>query len=246
MKLLGGFHAVGARIRSAPQSIQSIYVDRTRDDPRMRGLLRDAERSGVRVIGAEAARLDGLLRHSRHQGVVAEVDDTPARWGSLEDLLDELTEPALLVALDGVQDPHNLGAILRSADGAGAHAVIVPRDRAAGVNDTVARVSAGASESMPFFAVPNLAREMRALRDRGIWLVGLADEASGPYHASDLRRPVALVLGAEGSGLRRLTREHCDELVSNPMLGAVSSLNVSVAAAVCMYEARRQRGVDGV
>jgi 23S rRNA (guanosine2251-2'-O)-methyltransferase len=241
MKLLHGFHAVGARLRNAPASIQALFADRERDDPRMRALLQEAEAQGVRVLSATATRLDGMVRGGRHQGVVAEVDDTPTRWGSLEDLLDGLHEPAFLVLLDGVQDPHNLGAILRSADGAGAHAVIVPRDRAAGVSASVARVSAGASESMPFFAVPNLAREMRALKDRGIWLVGLADEAERVYHQCDLRRSMALVMGAEGSGLRRLTREHCDELVRIPMRGAVESLNVSVATAVCLYEARRQR-----
>ncbi len=244
MKFLHGFHAVGARLRSAPESIQSLYVDGERDDPRMRAFLQDAERSRVRVIVAAAGRLDGMVRSGRHQGVVAEVDDSPARWGSLEDLLDTLDarqEPAFLVLLDGVQDPHNLGAILRTADGAGVDAVIAPRDRAAGVSAAVARVSAGASDHVPFFSVPNLAREMRALRDRGLWLVGLDDEAPIAYHGIDLVRPMGFVMGAEGAGLRRLTREHCDEMVSIPMRGAVESLNVSVATAVCLYEARRQR-----
>ena len=248
MRFLHGFHAVGARLRSAPESIQSLFVDRERDDPRMRAFLQEAARCAVRVLAATQTRLDGMVRNGRHQGVVAEVDDSPARWGSLEDLLDTLEqahEVPLLVLLDGVQDPHNLGAILRTADGAGVHAVIAPRDRAAGVSATVSRVSAGAADSVPFFAVPNLAREMRALRDRGLWLVGLDDQAPAPYHAASLIRPLAFVMGAEGAGLRRLTREHCDELVSIPMRGAVESLNVSVATAICLYEARRQRDVAG-
>jgi len=240
-RMLVGFHAVAARLRSAAASIQAIWIDRERDDARMRQLVAQAESLGVRVMTAEGARLDGMAGGARHQGVVAEVQPAAPRWGSLEDLLDALAEPALLVLLDGVTDPHNLGAVLRVADGAGAHAVIAPRDRAAGVSAAAARVAAGAAETVPYFMVPNLARELRALQDRGIWLVGLAEGATASIYEVEFDRPVGLVLGAEGTGLRRLTREHCDRLAQIPMHGKVASLNVSVAAAVGLFEARRQR-----
>jgi 23S rRNA (guanosine2251-2'-O)-methyltransferase len=240
-RYLFGFHAVAARLRTQPGSVSAIWTDRAREDARMRALLAQAAERGVRVMSVEAGRLEGMAGGARHQGVVAEVSAAVPAHRSLEDLLDAVSGPALVVCLDGVTDPHNLGAILRVADGAGVHAVIAPRDRAAGISAVVARVAAGAAETMPYFMVPNLAREMRALRDRGLWLVGLAEEAGQALYEADLCRPLGLVLGAEGAGLRRLTREHCDQLVGIPMAGAVASLNVSVAAGVSLYEARRQR-----
>jgi 23S rRNA (guanosine2251-2'-O)-methyltransferase len=244
-RYLFGFHAISARMRAQPESIQALWVDQGRDDPRARDLAGQAAAIGVRVLAADTGRLDGMVRGARHQGVVAEIADMAPRWGSLEDLLDALTEPALVVVLDGVTDPHNLGAVLRAADGAGAHAVIAPRDRAAGVSAVVARVAAGAAESVPYFMVPNLARELRALKDRGLWAVGLAEEGERELYAERLDQALALVLGAEGSGLRRLTRDLCDALVRIPMRGSVRSLNVAVAAGVCLFEARRQRMAPG-
>jgi 23S rRNA (guanosine2251-2'-O)-methyltransferase len=168
------------------------------------------------------------------QELAADVDE-------VLDALEERNEAALLLILDGVTDPHNLGACLRTADAAGVHAVIAPRDRSVGVGATVARVACGAAETVPYLMVTNLARTMRHLKDRGLWLVGTDDQADGHFHDVDARRPMAWVLGAEGEGMRRLTRETCDERVAIPMLGSVESLNVSVASAVCLYEAVRQR-----
>lgn len=239
--LLVGFHAVVARLRADAASVQELLVDATRGDARMRDLERQAAERGVRVIRVETARLDGLAGGARHQGVVARVLPTRARWTSYEDRLDALGEPPLVLALDGITDPHNLGAILRAADGAGVHAVLAPKDRAAGISATVSRVASGAAESVPYFMVPNLARALADLKERGLWVVGLADEAEADLYSTQWPAALALVLGAEGAGLRRLTRERCDALVRIPMLGAVGSLNVSVAAGVCLYEARRRR-----
>jgi 23S rRNA (guanosine2251-2'-O)-methyltransferase len=187
-----------------------------------------------------AERLDGLARGTRHQGVVALAE--PAQLAvDIDDVLDRIDGPAFLLLLDGVTDPHNLGACLRTADAAGVHAVIAPRDRAVGLNATVQRVACGAADTVPYIMVTNLARTMRELKERDVWLVGTDDQASTPLHGVDARRAMAWVMGAEGEGMRRLTRETCDELVHIPMLGSVESLNVSVASAVCLYETVRQR-----
>jgi len=241
VRFLIGFHAIAARLRSDAQSVQALWLDEGRDDPRARRLAAQAASHGVRVMSVSSARLDGMAGGGRHQGAVAQVTAGAPRWGSLEDLLDALTEAALVVVLDGVTDPHNLGAVLRTADGAGAHAVIAPRDRAAGVSAAVARVAAGAAESVPYFMVPNLARELRALKDRGLWIVGLAEQGGSELFSAAFDRPLALVFGAEGSGLRRLTRDLCDEMVRIPMHGSVASLNVAVAAGITLFEVRRQR-----
>ncbi|MBS0402311.1 MAG: 23S rRNA (guanosine(2251)-2'-O)-methyltransferase RlmB [Proteobacteria bacterium] len=240
-KVLFGFHAVGVRLKTAPASIVEVYVDATRRDARMKQFLSRAAEAGVRVIEADAARLARLAGGVGHQGVVARVQALEG-GRTLDELLDDLTEPALLLVLDGVTDPHNLGACLRVADGAGAHAVIAPKDHAAGINATVAKVASGAAETMPYFMVTNLARTLNELKQRGIWVIGTAGEAEQSLYAADLKVPTALVLGAEGPGLRQLTRKTCDALVRIPMQGAVESLNVSVASGVCLYEARRQRG----
>ncbi|MCL1962496.1 MAG: 23S rRNA (guanosine(2251)-2'-O)-methyltransferase RlmB [Desulfovibrionaceae bacterium] len=240
-RVLFGFHAVGVRLKTAPASIIEVYADATRRDARMRQFLARAAQAGVRVIEADGARLTKLSGSAGHQGVAARVQALePAR--SLDDLLDGLQEPALLLVLDGVTDPHNLGACLRVADGAGAHAVIAPKDHAAGINATVAKVASGAAETVPYFMVTNLARALGELKERGIWVVGAAGEAEGTLYEADLKVPLALVLGAEGPGMRQLTRKTCDLLVRIPMRGAVESLNVSVASGLCLYEARRQRG----
>jgi 23S rRNA (guanosine2251-2'-O)-methyltransferase len=240
VKVLAGFHAVKSRLRMKPDSIREIYVDAERKDNRMRDLRELAERFGVRVMAVDAKRLDGMSGGTRNQGVVAQAEDLQMPQ-FVEDVLDTLDEPPLLLLLDGVQDPHNLGACLRAADGAGAHAVIAPKDRSCGLSMAAIKVASGAAESVPFIAVTNLARTMRELKERGIFLAGTDDEAPEPLFKASLEGPLGIVLGAEGEGLRRLTRDTCDLLVSIPMLGSVESLNVSVASGVCLYEARRQR-----
>jgi len=242
-KVLFGFHAVGVRLKTSPASVIEIYVDPSRRDARMRQFLDRAREAGVRLIEADSLRMAKLAGSHGHQGVAALVHPIE-QARSLDDLLDQL-EPTghapLLLVLDGVTDPHNLGACLRVADGAGAHAVIAPKDHAAGINATVAKVASGAAETMPYFMVTNLARTLNELKERNIWIIGTSDDAPKTLYQVDLRGPVALVLGAEGQGMRQLTRKTCDELVSIPMRGAVESLNVSVASGVCLYEALRQR-----
>ncbi|MEW5893012.1 MAG: 23S rRNA (guanosine(2251)-2'-O)-methyltransferase RlmB [Pseudomonadota bacterium] len=236
-----GFHAILARLRHHPEGIHVIYLDQNRRDKRARDLIRAAEERGVKLVQVEAARIGEMARGGRAQGVVAQVD--PVRLAThLDDVLEELTEPALLLVLDGVTDPHNLGACLRSADAFGAHAVLAPKDRAAGLNATAVKAASGAAESVPYLTVTNLARTLRELKDRDILVVGADAEGSAVLPEVDFTGAVALVLGAEGEGLRRLTRETCDVLARIPMFGQVESLNVSVSAGVCLYEARRQRG----
>ncbi|MDB5904537.1 MAG: rRNA (guanosine-2-O-)-methyltransferase RlmB [Betaproteobacteria bacterium] len=239
-RIIYGFHAVHSRLRQSAASVKELYVDSARDDRRTQELLKTAETHGARVMRVDEKRLDGLTHHARHQGVAARIE--VARLPThIEDVLDTLEEPPLLLILDGVTDPHNLGACLRVADAMGVHAVLAPKDRAVGINATVSKVASGAAETVPYIAVTNLARSMRELKDRGIWLVGTDERAEQDLFGIRLRGPLAWVLGAEGEGMRRLTREHCDELVRIPMLGTVESLNVSVSAGICLSEARRQR-----
>ena len=241
-KVLFGFHAVGVRLKTAPASIVELYVDPMRRDARMKQFLNRAAEAGARVIEADAQRLMKLCGSAGHQGVVARVQAIEG-GRTLDELLDDLADPPLLLVLDGVTDPHNLGACLRVADGAGAHAVIAPKDHAAGINATVAKVASGAAETVPYFMVTNLARTLNELKERSIWVTGTSDDAERTLYDVDFKGPTALVLGAEGAGMRQLTRKTCDQLVRIPMMGAVESLNVSVASGVCLYEARRQRGV---
>jgi 23S rRNA (guanosine2251-2'-O)-methyltransferase len=250
-KVLFGFHAVGVRLKTAPQSIVEIYYEPTRRDARMRQFLDKVAECGVRLIEADGMRLAKLAGSHGHQGVAARVHEIK-QVHSLDELLENLeaanaelpveerTQPLILV-LDGVTDPHNLGACLRVADGAGAHAVIAPKDHAAGINATVAKVASGAAETVPYFMVTNLARTLNELKERNIWVIGTSDQATQTLYQADFKGPVALVLGAEGDGMRQLTAKTCDQLVSIPMLGAVESLNVSVASGICLYEAVRQR-----
>lgn len=242
-RVLIGFHAVAARLRADPGSVLEILVDESRHDARLADVLRVADQAGVRVLRVPGKRLDGFYGGGRHQGIVARVEPRDER-ASLDDVLERLVEPALLLVLDGVTDPHNLGACLRVADAAGAHAVIVPKDRSAGLSPTVAKVASGATESVPFLAVTNLARTLDALKERGIWIVGAVEDAPGDLYATDFPASIAWVLGSEGEGLRRLTRERCDLLVRIPMHGQVESLNVSVAAGLCLYESRRRRALS--
>jgi 23S rRNA (guanosine2251-2'-O)-methyltransferase len=250
-KVLFGFHAVGVRLKTASKSIIEIYFEPTRRDARMRQFLDKANEAGVRLIEADGMRLAKLCGGHAHQGVAARVQEL-VQVKSLDELLEQLEaaqadklpaerQAPLILVLDGVTDPHNLGACLRVADGAGVHAVIAPKDHAAGINATVAKVASGAAETVPYFMVTNLARTLNELKERNIWIIGTSDAAAKTIYQADLQVPLALVLGAEGDGMRQLTAKTCDELVSIPMRGAVESLNVSVASGVCLYEALRQR-----
>jgi len=242
-QILAGFHAITARLRHASTTITHVYVDAARRDTRMLNLLAQLEAAGVALTRVPATRLDGMAHNTRHQGVLA-IARAQTQHHDLDEILDALQDqgtPPLLLLLDGVTDPHNLGACLRTADAAGVHAVIAPRDRAVGLNATVQRVACGAAETVPYLMVTNLARTMRQLKMRGVWLVGTDERAASTLYDVQARQPLAWVMGAEGDGLRRLTRETCDELVRLPMLGAVESLNVSVASAVCLFETVRQR-----
>ena len=239
-QVLFGFHAVTVRLKTAPASVVEVHLDTRRRDARMRSFAERAAEAGAKVVDSDDARLAKLAGNDRHQGVVALVTALAARH-SLDDILDEAVGPPLVLALDGVTDPHNLGACLRVADGAGAHAVIAPKDHAVGLNATVAKVASGAAETVPYLMVTNLARALNELKERDIKIVGTSDDAELTLYDLDLSGPVALVLGAEGKGLRQLTRNTCDTLVRIPMAGAVESLNVSVAAGVCLYEVLRQR-----
>jgi 23S rRNA (guanosine2251-2'-O)-methyltransferase len=239
-KMIFGFHAVTSRLRHEAASVEEIFVDAGRQDRRMQDLIANAKAAGVRVMPVDAERLDKIVGTRRHQGVIAFASQLSLAR-NLDELLDAVEGPPLLLILDGITDPHNLGACLRVADGVGAHAVIAPKDRSVGLNATAAKVASGAAETVPYFMVTNLARTLNELKERNIWCVGTSDDAPGTLYQSDLRRPLALVLGAEGEGMRQLTRKTCDELVRIPMAGAVESLNVSVASGVCLYEAMRQR-----
>lgn len=236
-----GVHAVQALLQHHPKRVKQIWLSEGRSEPRLETLLALAAENRVPVGQAERREMDAWVE-GVHQGVVAEVSPSQV-WGELmlEELLERTETPPLILVLDGVTDPHNLGACLRVADGAGAHAVIAPKDHAVGVNATVAKVASGAAETVPYFMVTNLARTLNELKERNVWIVGLADEEGGTLYEVNLKQPVALVLGAEGPGLRQLTRKTCDQRVALPMAGAVESLNVSVASGVCLYEALRQR-----
>jgi 23S rRNA (guanosine2251-2'-O)-methyltransferase len=242
-RTLFGFHAVTSRLRAAPGSVKTIFLDESRNDARARELAKLAETAGVHLMRVPAKRIDGLQADGRHQGVLAQVEEV-ALPKSLDDLLDEVSGPPMLLVLDGVTDPHNLGACLRVADAAGVHGVVAPKDRAAGINATVAKVASGAAETVPYFMVTNLARTLDELKERNIWIVGTDERAEKTLFEADIPEAVAWVLGAEGEGMRRLTRERCDLLVRIPMQGSVASLNVSVASGICLFESVRRRKLD--
>lgn len=240
VRLIFGFHAVTSRLRQNPDSIKEVFLDATRRDQRARDLAKIAETQGIHLILCDSVRLASMAGGARHQGVAANIDAAHS-YVDIEDVLDTLTEPALLLVLDGVQDPHNLGACLRVADAFGVHAVIAPKDRAVGLNATVHKVASGAADTVPYVVVTNLARTLRELKQHGVWIIGTAADADSSLGVVELDGPIAWVLGAEGEGMRRLTREICDQLVAIPMLGSVESLNVSVSAGICLFETRRQR-----
>ena len=238
-RVVFGFHAVLARLRADPSSVLEIYLDETRNDARARDLAALAERTKVHLMRVPTRRLDGFYGGGRHQGVVARIEIKKTS-DSLDEILEGVEHPLLLV-LDGVTDPHNLGACLRVANGAGAHAVLAPKDRAVGVTPTVSKVASGAAESTPYLMVTNLARTLSELKERTIWVVGADERADKTLYEADLPESIAWVLGAEGEGMRRLTRESCDLLVRIPMRGEVGNLNVSVSAGICLYESARRR-----
>jgi 23S rRNA (guanosine2251-2'-O)-methyltransferase len=238
-RVVFGFHAVLARLRAEPKSVLEVFLDETRNDARAKDLAALAGRSGVQLHRVPTKRLDGFYGGGRHQGVVARV-----AVKSLSHSLDEILERAempLLLMLDGVTDPHNLGACLRVANAAGAHAVVAPKDRACGITPAVSKVASGAAESTPYLMVTNLARTIAEVKERNIWVVGADERAAKSLYEADLPDAIAWVLGAEGEGMRRLTRESCDLLVRIPMKGDVESLNVSVSAGICLFESLRRR-----
>jgi 23S rRNA (guanosine2251-2'-O)-methyltransferase len=236
-----GFHAVMSRIRRSPATVLELYLDEARTDPRAKDVIKLCKELSLHVMQVPSARLDKMCPGRKHQGVVAKVEESATKL-SLPDLLDEWRgKPSLILVLDGVTDPRNLGACMRAADGAGAQAVIAPKDHACALTEIAIQTSSGAADSLPYLMVTNLGRALDDLQEAGIWCYGAADEADKTIYDLELPSSVAWVLGAEGSGLRRLTRERCDELVKIPMLGSVSSLNVSVATGVVMYETVRQR-----
>jgi len=242
-RVVFGFHAVLSRLRSDPASVVEIFLDEARQDARARDLAAAAERAHVRLMRVPVKRLDGFYGGGRHQGVVARIELKHLE-SSLDEVLEKKEKPLLLV-LDGVTDPHNLGACLRVANAAGADAVIAPKDRAAGITPAVSKVASGAAEATPYLMVTNLARTLAELKERNIWVLGTDERAEKSVYESDIPDSVAWVLGAEGEGMRRLTRESCDVLVRIPMSGAVESLNVSVAAGVVLFETSRRRRTSG-
>lgn len=240
-EIIYGIHAVKSLLERDPQRFIEVFILKGREDRRLLPLVQEIEQNGISVQVANRQWLDNKAEGAVHQGIIARVrEGRQYQENDLPDLLEGLDKPFLLV-LDGVTDPHNLGACLRSADAAGVHAVIVPRDRSAQLNATAKKVASGAAESVPLIRVTNLARTLRYLQEQNIWIVGTAGEADHTLYQSQFNGPVALVMGAEGEGMRRLTREHCDELISIPMAGSVSSLNVSVATGICLFEIVRQR-----
>lgn len=238
-QLIFGIHAVTAAITQNAADVKQLWLANVAHNQRLKRLAQSAQHQGIVVTTSSMAELDAMTGGARHQGVVAQLAVSTVSL-TLEMLLERCPQPFLLI-LDGVQDPHNLGACLRTADAAGVDAVIAPKDKAVGMTPVVRKVASGAAESVPFIQVTNLARAMRMLQQQGVWLIGADQAGASSVFAADLSGAVALVMGAEGQGLRRLTRENCDYLVSIPMAGQVSSLNVSVAAGICLFEAVRQR-----
>lgn len=239
---VSGIHSVRAALKFGTEGVVELWLERTRRDRRLAEVAELARQAGVKVRQVDRDELDGSAEGANHQGVLAWVRVPAARSEQdLAALLDGLQDPPFLLLLDEVQDPHNLGACLRTAEAVGVQAVIAPRDNAVGLTPVVCKVASGAAETLPYFQVTNLVRVMEEIKDRGIWLTGTAGEAENDLYAADLTGPLGLVMGSEGSGLRRLTRERCDRLVRLPMRGKIESLNVSVAAGVCLYEALRQR-----
>jgi 23S rRNA (guanosine2251-2'-O)-methyltransferase len=239
---VGGIHSVRTALKFGLEGVGEIWLERSRRDHRTRQIVDLARAAGIAVRQVDRADMDGAAAGLRHQGVLAWVrTPAPRAEHELDAILEAAAGPPFLLILDGVQDPHNLGACLRTADAAGVHAVLAPKDNAVGLTPVACKVASGAAETVPYVQVTNLVRAMNALEERGVWLVGTAGAAETALFDADLEGALGLVMGGEGKGLRRLTAERCDLLVCLPMSGAVESLNVSVAAGICLYEAVRQR-----
>ncbi len=246
VEFIYGIHAVKALLRFAPERVLQLYALKGRDDKKLQPIIALAQKESINIQQLSRQQLDAMQANRVHQGVVAEIKPAKALQESdLADIIQSTDSPFLLV-LDNIQDPHNLGACLRTAEAVGAHAVIAPRDKAVGLSSTVRKVASGAAELVPFIQVTNLSRALRKMQELGVWVIGAAGEAKDSIYAVNLNQPVALVLGAEGTGLRRLTTEYCDKLVNIPMFGRLESLNVSVAAGVFLYEAVRQRQLSKI
>ncbi|ABM05102.1 23S rRNA Gm-2251 2'-O-methyltransferase [Psychromonas ingrahamii 37] len=242
-ELLYGIHSVDALLEKQPERFIEVYALKGREDERLNNIIAKLNEWGISVQLMNRKAMDDKSEGEQHQGIIARVKTAKVlNDNDLDSLLESLTAPPFLLILDGVTDPHNLGACLRSADAAGVHAVIIPKDNSASLTPVVRKVACGAAESVPLIHVTNLARAMRSLQDKGVWIYGTAGEATQSLYDCKLEGGMALAMGAEGKGLRRLTREHCDQLIKLPMAGAVSSLNVSVATGVCLFEVVRQRG----
>ncbi|NOZ52092.1 MAG: 23S rRNA (guanosine(2251)-2'-O)-methyltransferase RlmB [Gammaproteobacteria bacterium] len=242
MQCIYGLHAVYATLKTNPGCVHEVYCDNKRRDQRIEKIISLVEKNKIIIKRVARSQLDSMVQQAKHQGVIAQCKiPVPYAEEALEAIIDGLQHPALLLILDGVQDPHNLGACLRCADGAGVDVVIIPRDRAATLTPSVVKIASGAAFSIPLVAVTNLSRTLKKLQQKGIWLVGADGLSTQLVYEIDLTGHIGIVMGAEGSGLRRLTKEVCDYLVKLPMQGVVDSLNVSVATGICLYEARRQR-----
>lgn len=237
-----GLHAVTTLLQRSPEQVVELWVMKGRVDARMQRVLELAQEQQLDVREADKGLMNQKADEGNHQGIIAWRKPVQNKTEKhLPDILDSISGTPLILILDGVTDPHNLGACLRTADAAGVQLVIAPKDKSAPLNATAAKVACGAAEAVPYIQVTNLARTMKDLQERGIWIVGTAGEAERSIYQQDMKGPIALVMGAEGSGMRRLTREHCDYLVNIPMAGEVSSVNVSVATGICLFEAVRQR-----
>ncbi len=237
-----GVHAVTSALRMRPHEIYDIWVDKSRVDQRVQLVLETARTRNIPVHHVGRSTLDKMADNDRHQGIVAKCQVSKGKpEKDLMPFIKQIKGSPFVLVLDGIQDPHNLGACLRSANAAGVDAVLVPKDRAVGLTTTVRKVASGAAEITPVFQVTNLVRTLKLLQDQGLWVIGLAGESSASIYDTELTGPVALVMGAEDKGLRRLTRETCDNLVHIPMAGEVESLNVSVATGICLYEVLRQK-----
>ncbi|WP_028293659.1 23S rRNA (guanosine(2251)-2'-O)-methyltransferase RlmB [Oceanobacter kriegii] len=238
-----GLHAVTTLLQRSPDQVTEVWVQKGRLDKRMERVLDEAMKLGIAVREADKGLLNQKVE-GNHQGVIAfRKPIQQASERNLPDILEKIEGTPFILILDGVTDPHNLGACIRTADAAGVHLVIAPKDKSAPLNATAAKVACGAAEVVPYVQVTNLARTMKDLQERGVWIIGTAGEATSSVYQQDLKGPLALVMGAEGAGMRRLTREHCDGLINIPMAGEVSSVNVSVATGICLFEAVRQRGL---
>lgn len=241
-QLIYGIHAVSALLTKQTRRIKQLFIDEGRQDQRVSVLVANAKNIGIPIEMLSAQKMDKKIPDANHQGIAALANPLPDySERNIEELLARCHNPPLVLILDGVTDPHNLGACLRSADAAGVDFVLIPKDKSANITPVVSKVACGAAETIPLVRVTNLVRAMDALKQAGVWIYGAAGEAETNLYQLDLKGPAALVMGAEGPGMRRLTREHCDGLFSLPMQGLVSSLNVSVAAGISLYEAVRQR-----